>query len=383
MNGRIPWIPLGKPEVGAEEAAAMAEALDQLRQSSDRSYVQLCEASLRAMHAPANVLLTHSCTAAIELAALVLDLKAGDEVIVPSFTFPSTANAAALRGAVPVFVDIRPDTLNIDESLVEEAITGRTRAIFPMHYAGVACEMDALLELASRRGLAVVEDAAQGLGASYRGKPLGSLGDFGAISFHETKNVVSGEGGCLVVRDLDLLERARIGRDKGTNRAAFQEKRVSHYAWTELGSAFGMPETTAAFLYAQLQKADWITERRIHLWNRYHQLLNPSAEAGKIQLPTVPAGCIHNGHIFYVLAPDRASRDGLIRSLKTAGVGAAFHYNPLHCSPAGRRYGRAQGTLRNTEDCAGRIVRLPLFPSLTEDQQDYVCAALADALKAI
>jgi dTDP-4-amino-4,6-dideoxygalactose transaminase len=383
VNGRNSWIPLSRPEVGAEETEAMTEALGELRQGSDRSYAELCEASLSAMHAPADVLLTHSCTAAIELAALILDLKAGDEVIVPSFTFPSTANAAALRGAVPVFVDIRPDTLNIDESLVEEAITGRTRAIFPMHYAGVACEMDVLLEVASRRGLAVVEDAAQGFGASYRGRPLGALGDLGAISFHETKNVVSGEGGCLVIRDLDLFERARIGRDKGTNRAAFQEGRVSHYEWTELGSAFAMPETTAAFLHAQLQKAGWISERRIHLWNRYRELLNPLAEAGKIQLPTVPAGCIHNGHIFYVLAPAREMRDGLIRSLNKAGIGAAFHYSPLHASPAGRRYGRVQGTLRNTEDCAGRILRLPLFPALREDQQDHVCAALADALKAI
>lgn len=375
-------IPLGKPEVGAEEVAAITDAVSQLGQSSNRSYIALCEASLRVMHAPADVLLTHSCTGALELAALILGLTAGDEVIVPSFTFPSTANAVALRGAVPVFVDIRPDTLNIDETLVEEAITERTRAIFPMHYAGVACEMDVLLEVASRHGLAVVEDAAQGFGASYRGRPLGSLGDLGAMSFNQTKNVVSGEGGCLVVRDGDLLERARIGRDKGTNRAAFQEKRVSHYTWTELGSAFAMQETTAAFLYAQLQKAGWITERRVFLWNRYQRLLQPMATAGKIELPTVPGRCIHNGHIYRILAPSKDARDSLIRSLNKAGVGAAFHYIPLHASAAGRRYGRTHGTLWNTDDCAGRILRLPLFPSLSEDQQDYVCATLAAALEA-
>jgi dTDP-4-amino-4,6-dideoxygalactose transaminase len=316
----------------------------------------------------------------MDLAALILDLRPGDEVIMPSFTFPSTANAVALRGAVPVFVDIRADTLNIDETLVEEAVSGRTRAIFPMHYAGVACEMDVLLDISARHGLAVIEDAAQAFGASYRGKKLGSLGTLGAISFHVTKNIVSGDGGCLLVRDQDLLERAQVGRDKGTNRAAFQEGRVPRYTWSELGSAFAMQEATAAFLYAQLQKADWITSRRIFLWERYQQLLQGLAEATKIKLPTVPEGCIHNGHIYYILLPSRAIRDTTIRKLNEAGIGAAFHYIPLHDSPAGSRYGRVHGALRNTHDCAGRILRLPLFPSLTEEQQDYVCATLTAAL---
>ena len=370
-------IPLGKPEVGAEELEAISEALSRVGRSSEKRYIKLCEDSLSAMHAPAKALLTHSCTAAMELAMLLLELRPGEEVIMPSFTFASTANSVALRGAVPVFVDIRPDTLNIDETLVEAAITKRTRAIFVVHYAGVACEMDLLLEVARRRGLALIEDAAPAFGATYRGRALGTLGDFGAISFHETKNVVSGEGGCLLIRDIDRLDRALIGRDKGTDRAAFNEGRVPHYSWNDLGSAYAMHEVTAAFLYAQLCKAEWITSRRVHLWNRYQRLLKPLAEAGKVQLPTVPDRCIHNGHIYYILAPSRSSRDALMRSLNEAGVAASFHYVPLHVSPAARRYGRAPEPLIHTEDRAGRILRLPLFPSLAEEQQDHICSLLA------
>lgn len=378
-----PWIPLSRPEVGAEELAAVSDALSRVGQGSEKRFTDLCESHLGSMHAPARALLTHSCTAALELATLMLDLKSGEEVVMPSFTFSSTANAVALRGAVPVFVDIRPDTLNMDETLVEAAVTKRTRAVFPVHYAGVACEMDTLLEVARRHGLAVIEDAAQAFGASYRGKALGSLGAFGGISFHETKNVVSGEGGCLLVNDLELFERARIGRDKGTNRAAFQEGRVAQYSWSGLGSGYAMHEVTAAFLYAQLCKAERIAARRVALWNRYHHLLQPLAQAGKIQLPTVPDGCVHNGHIYYILAPSRSSRDALKRRLNEAGVGATFHYIPLHRSPAGRRYGRAQGALVHTEDRAGRILRLPLFPSLTEDQQDHICSLLESRLQDI
>jgi dTDP-4-amino-4,6-dideoxygalactose transaminase len=377
MLTRTTSIPLGKPEFGAEELDAISEALSRVGRGCEKKYIKLCEDSLSAMHSPAKALVTHSCTAAMELATLLVALKPGDEVIMPSFTFASTANAVALRGGVPVFVDIRPDTLNIDETRVEAAITTRTRAIFVVHYAGVACEMDALLEVARRRGLALVEDAAQAFGATYRGKALGSLGDFGAISFHETKNVVSGEGGCLLIKDPNHLDRALMGRDKGTNRAAFHEGRVTHYSWSDLGSAYTMPEVTAAFLYAQLGKAEWITARRLHLWNRYHRLLQPLAEAGQVQLPTVPDGCMHNGHIYYVLSPSKSSRDALMRSLNEAGVGASFHYIPLHVSPAGRRYGRAPEPLVHTEDCAGRILRLPLFPSLTEEQQDHICSLLA------
>ncbi len=375
-------IPLAKAEIGAEESEAVSDALSRIG-SPERRYTKLCENRLGAIHAPAKALLTQSCTAAIELAALMLDLRPGEEVIMPSFTFTSTANAVALRGAVPVFVDIRPDTLNIDETLIEGAITERTRAIFAVHYGGVACEMDTLLDVARRHGLTVVEDAAQAFGATYRGKPLGSLGELGAISFHETKNVISGEGGCLLVRDLNLLERAMIGRDKGTNRVAFREGRVPHYTWSDLGSSFAMHEVAAAFLYAQLRKAEWITARRLSLWDRYHRLLQPLAEAGRIELPTVPDGCGHNGHIYRVMAPSRSSRDALIESLNGAGVGAAFHYIPLHSSAAGKRYGRAHGPLVHSEDCAGRILRLPLFPSLTEEQQDQVCSALAAALDSI
>jgi dTDP-4-amino-4,6-dideoxygalactose transaminase len=324
--------------------------------------------------------MTHSCTAALELAMLLLDLAPGDEVIMPSFTFASTANAVALRGAVPVFVDIRPDTLNMDERVVEAAITPKTRALVPVHYAGVACNMDVLLELARRRGITVVEDAAQALNATWRGKPLGSLGSLGAISFHESKNVTAGEGGCLLVRDLELLDRAWVGRDKGTNRAAFQEKRVAYYTWEGLGSAHASSETAAAFLYAQLQKSASITARRKLLWSRYNLLLGPIANAEKIRLPFVPEECDHNAHIYYILAHSRSGRDALMKTLNASGIGATFHYVPLHCSPAGRRYGRAVGALSNTEDCAGRILRLPLFPSLREEQQDRVCAILTAAI---
>ena len=378
-TGEAP-IPLGRPELGAEELAAISHALSRLGQGAPPKYIGLCEDRLGGVHAPAKALMTQSCTAAMELAMLMLDLKPGDEVIMPSFTFTSTANAVALRGAVPVFVDIRPDTLNIDETLIEAAITAKTRAILPVHYAGVACEMDIVLDVARRHGLWVIEDAAQGFGASYKGRPLGSIGQLGAISFHQTKNVVAGEGGCLLVSDPELLDRALIGRDKGTNKVAFQEKRVKQYTWSGLGSAYAMHEVTAAFLYAQLGKAERITARRIALWDRYDRMLRPLARAGKIQLPTVPDGCEHNGHIYYVLAHDRAARDRLMQSLNEAGVGATFHYVPLHSSPAGIRYGRASGSLPHTEDCAGRILRLPLFSTLTEDQQDRICELLAAAL---
>lgn len=374
-------IPLNRPDVGAEELAAMAEALRATGGYSAKRFVRLCEAQLTADYAPAHALLTHSCSAALELAMLSLDLRPGDEVIMPSFTFVSTANAVALRGAVPVFVDLRPDTLNIDERLVEDAVTERTRAIVPVHYGGVACEMDALLEIAARRGLAVVEDAAQAFGATYRGRPLGSLGTMGAISFHETKNVVAGEGGCLLVRDPDLLDKVLVGRDKGTNKAAFQEGRVAEYSWTGLGSAYAMHEMAAALLHAQLIKARQITARRLSLWQRYRKLLQPLADGGRIQLPTVPEECGHNGHVFYILAGDRAARDALLRCLNDAGVSAAFHYIPLHGSAGGMRYSRTHGTLAHTESCASRILRLPLFPGLLDEQQDRICELLAAALE--
>lgn len=375
-------IPLSEPDIGPDELAAISEALSRVGRRSGKKYIGLCEDRIGAIHSPATPLMTHSCTGAMELAALMLDLKSGDEVIMPSFTFASTANAVALRGAVPVFVDIRPDTLNMDETLVEAAITDRTRAIFPVHYAGIACEMDVVLEIAQRRGLAVVEDAAQGFGATYHGKPLGSIGTLGAISFHATKNIVSGEGGCLLVKDPELIERAFIARDKGTNRVAFLEGRVSHYTWSDLGSAYAMPEVTAAFLYPQLLKAEGLTKRRLCLWNRYHRLLEPLAEAGRLRLPVVPEGCRHNGHIYYVLVPSRSGRDALMRRLNEAGIGAAFHYIPLHSSPAGARYGRTHGELVHTDDCSGRILRLPLFAGLSVEQQDRVCSVLAAAVTA-
>lgn len=374
-------IPLSKPELDDEEAASVSEAISRVATRRQPKFTALSEQALAEIHQPARPMLVQSCTAALELALLLTGLNPGDEVVLPSYTFPSTANAVALRGAVPVFVDIRPDTLNIDEQLVEAAITSRTRAIIAVHYAGVAAEMDELSRIAKRHGLVLIEDAAQGLGASYKGAALGSIGAMGAISFHETKNVVSGEGGCLLVRDPSLWDRALVGRDKGTNKVAFQEKRVARYSWTGLGSAYAMHEFAAAILFAQLGKLESITTRRRKLWARYHRLLHPFAGSFGITLPTVPDECAHNGHIYYLLAPSPSARDAIIASLRAAGIEASFHYVPLHSADAGLRYGRAHGALERTTDCAGRLLRLPLFASLTESEQDFVIDQLAEALR--
>ncbi len=318
-------------------------------------------------------LLTTSCTHALELAALLAQIKPGDEVIMPSYTFVSTADAFVLRGATPVFVDIRPDTMNIDEKLIEEAVTEKTKAIAPMHYAGVSCEMDTIMEIADRHGLKVIEDAAQGVLSSYKGKALGTIGDYGCFSFHETKNYSMGEGGALLIRDAENVEDAEIIREKGTNRSKFYRGQIDKYTWMNFGSSYLPSDMNAAYLYAQLEIADEINQARLALWNRYYERLKPLAQAGRLVLPTVPEGCVHNGHMFYVKAKDLEERTRLIDYLKENGVHSVFHYIPLHTAPAGLKFGRFHGEDRYTTKESERLARLPMYYGLTLSQVDYIC----------
>jgi dTDP-4-amino-4,6-dideoxygalactose transaminase len=313
------------------------------------------------------------------MAALLLDIQPGDEVILPSYTFVSTANAFVLRGGVPVFVDIREDTLNLDESLIEAAITPRTKAIVPVHYAGVSCEMDTIMAIAKRHGLKVVEDAAQGVMSSYKGRALGSIGDLGAYSFHETKNVISGEGGCLLVNDPALSLAAEIIREKGTNRSQFFRGEVDKYTWQSVGSSFLPGELIAAFLWAQLEHADEITRQRLDSWQRYHEMLAPLETDGLLRRPVIPEGCQHNAHMYYVLLSPEVERQPVLDEFRKCGIGAVFHYVPLHSAPAGKRYGRMHGDLPVTEDLSERLIRLPLWVGLTETQQERVVSVLASA----
>jgi dTDP-4-amino-4,6-dideoxygalactose transaminase len=310
------------------------------------------------------------------MAALLADVQPGDEIIMPSFTFVSTANAFVLRGARPVFVDIRPDTLNIDERLIERAITSRTRAIVPVHYAGVACEMDAIMEIANRHKLLVIEDAAQALGSTYRGRPLGSIGQLAAISFHETKNVIAGEGGALLINDPRFMDRAEIVWEKGTDRVRFFRGETSKYTWVDVGSSFLPSEVTAAFLWAQLEREADITAKRTTLWREYLRL---AAEPQSMRPPIVPKHCGHNAHLFYVLVPPGADRSALLATLRDRGVQALFHYVPLHSSPAGRRYGRIGSSMDVTDDCSSRLIRLPLWAGMDPGVPAQVMAALQHA----
>ena len=303
----------------------------------DGEYTKKCNAWIEERTGTGKCLLTTSCTHATELAALLCDIRPGDEVIMPSYTFVSTADAFVLRGAIPVFVDIRPDTMNIDETLIEDAITEKTRAIVPVHYAGVACEMDTIMDIARRHNLKVVEDAAQGIMATYKGKALGTIGDFGAYSFHETKNYSMGEGGALLIRDQKDVEEAEIIREKGTNRSKFFRGQIDKYTWVNYGSSYLPSDMNAAYLYAQLEIADEINEARLACWNRYYEQLKPLKDAGKIDLPTVPEGCVHNAHMFYIKARDLEQRTRFISYMKENGVLVVFHYIPLHTAPAGQK----------------------------------------------
>jgi dTDP-4-amino-4,6-dideoxygalactose transaminase len=348
--------------------------------AGDGPFTKRCHEWLEHKTGCDRALLTHSCTAALEMAALLLDIEPGDEVIMPSYTFVSTANSFVLRGGVPVFVDIREDTLNLDECLIEAAITPRTRAIVPVHYAGVACEMDAIMAIARRYGLKVVEDAAQGVMASYKGRALGSIGDLGAYSFHETKNVISGEGGALLANNHALATRAEIIREKGTDRSRFFRGEVDKYTWQEVGSSFLPGELTAAFLWAQLEEAERITNQRMAIWQRYNELMEPLEQKGQLRRPIVPESCKHNAHMFYVLLDPDIDRQKLIADLKKNDIYSVFHYVPLHSSPGGLRYGRANGNLEVTIRQSERLIRLPLWVGMSCEQQEHVFDALRNAI---
>ncbi len=372
-------VPFNRPYMTGKELGYIAQAHGNHMLAGDGPFTAACSRWLEERTGARKALLTHSCTAALDMAAILADLQPGDEVIMPSFTFVSTANAFVMRGAVPVFVDIRPDTLNVDETLIEAAITPRTRAVVPVHYAGVGCEMDAIVQIAARRNLLVIEDAAQGLMTAHRGRSLGAIGHLGAVSFHETKNVISGEGGALLVNDERFVRRAEIIREKGTNRSSFFRGEVDKYTWVDIGSSYLPGEIIAAFLWAQLEEAESITARRVELWNRYHARLEPCERAGRIRRPIVPAGCRHNAHMYYILLPSLALRTRLIERLKANGISAVFHYVPLHSSPAGRRFGRAAGPMSHTEDLSDRLLRLPLWLGMDADVPDRI-ARVIDSL---
>ena len=361
------------PHLTGDELAFLSDAIAQGRLAGDGIYTKKCSEYLENYFSSSSrVLLTHSCTAALEMAALLAEIQPGDEVIMPSYTFVSTANAFVLRGGVPVFVDIRSDTLNIDESLIEAAITPRTKAIVPVHYAGVACEMDAIMEIARRHDLLVIEDAAQALGSSYRGRKLGTIGDLAAFSFHETKNVISGEGGALVINNHRFHERAEIIREKGTNRSRFFRGQVDKYTWVDVGSSYLPSELIAAFLFAQLQHIDEINSLRMKIWIRYAEFLSSFEKHGLISLPTIPHHCSHNAHMFYLVTRTHEVQRELLQALKGDGVSAVFHYVPLHSSDAGKRFGLVGSSMAVTDDLSNRLVRLPIYPDLTDAMLDQI-----------
>ena len=375
-------VPFNRPYVTGAELGYIEEAIANAHLSGNGPFSRRCCAYLREELGAAAVLLTTSCTAALEMSALLADVGSGDEVILPSFTFSSTATAFALRGAVPVFVDVREDTLNLDERLVSAAITERTRAVVAVHYAGVGCAMDTLGEIAGRAGLMLVEDAAQGFGSTFRGKSLGTFGSLGTLSFHETKNVISGEGGALIVNDPLLVERAEILQEKGTNRSAFFRGRTDKYTWVDVGSSFVASDLTAAFLWAQLERAEWITAQRLTIWAKYHELLADFEARGLLRRPIVPAEVHHNAHLYYVLLPTGEARDETLGQLAASGVNAVFHYVPLHSSPAGRRFGRSMGELPITENLAARLLRLPLWVGMSDEDIEYVVDSLGRSIAA-
>jgi dTDP-4-amino-4,6-dideoxygalactose transaminase len=363
------------------ELTYLAEAIERGHLSGDGRFTAQCSARLAEMSGAARALLTHSCTGALEMAALLANVGPGDEVIMPSFTFVSTANAFVLRGATPVFVDIRSDTLNLDETLIEAAITPRTRVIVPVHYAGVACEMDPILSLARERGVLIVEDAAQAALSTYRGKPLAGLGDMGALSFHETKNVMSGEGGALLLRDRAMVLRAEIIREKGTNRSAFFRGEVDKYSWVDIGSSYLPSEIIAAFLWAQLEQATALTAKRVAIWERYHAAFGDLEAEGRVRRPIVPAHCTHNAHMYYLLLPNLTARQTVLADLRARGIGAVFHYVPLHDSPGGRRYARTVGSLTITAAAGERLIRLPLWIGVERYLDEIIDATRESVLR--
>lgn len=371
-------IPFNKPYISGQELEYVSQAIGRGEIAADGKFTKACVALIKERFGVHRALMTPSCTAALEMAALLCDVGPGDEVIVPSYTFVSTVNAFVLRGARPVFVDIRPDTLNMDEAAVKAAITERTRAIVPVHYAGVGCDMDAIMALARPRKIRVVEDAAQGVHAYYRGRALGSIGDLATYSFHDTKNYVCGEGGALLINDPALVERAEIIRDKGTNRARFFRGEIDKYTWVDVGSSFLPAELSGAFLLAQLERLEPIRERRREVFERYDAGLEPLEQRGLLRRPRVPAECQQNYHMFYILLESARVCDALASHLRQRGIQSVTHYVPLHLSPMGRKWGYNEGDLPRTEDLAVRLLRLPMNYYVTPENQDEVVQAITD-----
>ena len=367
------YIPYNKPFIVGKELFYISQAVIENRHTAgDGPFTKKCNAWLEENLCCQKALLTHSCTAALEMAAILADIKTGDEIIMPSFTFVSTANAFVLRGGIPVFIDIHPDTLNINESLIEEAITHRTRAIVPMHYAGVPCKMDAIMEIGQRNDLLVIEDAAQALLSSYKGKFMGTIGQMGCLSFHETKNIICGEGGAILINDPSLKERAEIIREKGTNRSQFFRGQVDKYTWVDVGSSYLPSDLIAAFLYAQMENADQIIAKRNLLYDLYMEGMRPLAEKGYIRTPSIREECHSNSHIFYIITRSLEERTALIEFLKTHGVNSVFHYIPLHSSPAGGWYGRVHSTLSVTQRISDCLLRLPLYYEMLPIDVQYI-----------
>jgi dTDP-4-amino-4,6-dideoxygalactose transaminase len=375
-------VPFNRPYATGREFEYIREAIELAHLSGNGPFTRRCAEWLEERTGSARALLTPSCTAALELSCALIGLEPGDEVLMPSFTFVSTANAVALRGATPVFVDVREDTLNLDETLLAAAVTERTKAIMPVHYAGVGCEMDAILGVAEAHGLRVIEDAAQGTLASHRSRALGGIGDLGCLSFHETKNVICGEGGALLVNRPELIESAEILQEKGTNRSRFLRGQVDKYTWVDVGSSFLLGEVSAAFLWAQMEHADEITASRIAVWDRYHEAFEALEADGLVRRPVIAPGCEHNAHLYYLLLGDQARRDQTIAALLSEHrVQSVFHYVPLHSSPAGQRLGRAHGSLDVTDDVAGRLLRLPLWVEMDDEHVEAVIDAVVDVVR--
>lgn len=372
------YLSFNKPFLTGNELLNIQFAHSCKQLSGDGAFTKKCCKWLENNHKSRKALLTHSCTAAIEMTALLMNLKAGDEVIMPSYTFVSTANAFVLQGVTPVFIDICKDTLNIDVNLIESAITNKTKAIIVVHYAGVSCKMEPILHIAQKHNLYVVEDAAQGILAKYKGQPLGSFGDFGCLSFHETKNLHCGEGGALLINDEKYVERAEIIRDKGTNRSQFFRGQVDKYRWVDIGSSYLPGELIAAFLAAQFDCAQEITRKRLDIWHKYHEVFHDLEKTETVRRPIIPKDCEHNGHIYYLLLNEKYNRDRLIHKMNELGVNAVFHYQPLHSSPAGKKYGKYSSPLSVTAEISERIIRLPIWIGF--DQHERVSDALLKSL---
>lgn len=365
-------IKFNVPPFIGDEITNIQKAIDSQKICGDGRFTKSCNIWMEEKFNANKVLLTTSCTHALEMAAILADIKPGDEVIMPSYTFVSTADAFVQRGATIVFVDIRPDTMNIDENLIEDAITDKTKAIVVVHYAGVSCEMDTITDIAKRHNLFVVEDAAQGVMSTYKGKALGTIGDFGCYSFHETKNYSMGEGGAILIKDDKYIEKAEITREKGTNRSQFFRGQIDKYTWVDYGSSYLPSELNAAYLYAQLKNADKINENRLNSWNLYYDLLKPLADEGFIELPHIPEECEHNAHMFYIKAKDLEERTKLIKFMKDNEISLAFHYIPLHSAPAGLKFGRFHGEDVYTTKESDRLVRLPMYYGLSTEEIQYV-----------